>query len=122
MALRLRPDAFDAMIVQIFTPGDLSPNTSPEVIFMRAIITVIGHDMVGIIARVTAILSQNNVNILDISQSVLQEFFAMVMLADLSRCSLPFAELQAKLEEEGRAMGMSVRIQHEAVFESMHRI
>lgn len=89
---------------------------------MRAIITVIGHDMVGIIARVTANLSKNNVNILDISQSVLQEFFAMVMLVELDRCGIPFAELQGQLEEEGRAMGMSVRIQHEAVFEAMHRI
>jgi ACT domain-containing protein len=89
---------------------------------MRAIITVIGHDMVGIIARVTAILSENHVNILDISQSVLQEFFAMVMLADLEKCDLPFAKLQSLLEDEGKAIGMSVRIQHEAVFQAMHRI
>jgi ACT domain-containing protein len=89
---------------------------------MRAIITVIGRDMVGIISRVTANLSQNNVNILDISQSVLQEFFAMVMLVDLEKCALPFAELQKQLEEEGRPMGMSVRIQREDVFEAMHRI
>lgn len=89
---------------------------------MRAIITVIGRDMVGIIARVTANLSKNNINILDISQSVLQEFFAMVMLVDLGQCGLPFAELQKQLEGEGLAMGMSVRIQREDVFEAMHRI
>lgn len=89
---------------------------------MRAIITVIGKDMVGIIARVTANLSQNNVNILDISQSVLQEFFAMVMLVDLEKCAIPFSELQKQLEDEGRTMGMSVRVQHEAVFQAMHRI
>ena len=89
---------------------------------MRAIITVIGRDMVGIIARVTAILSNNSVNILDISQSVLQEFFAMVMLVDLEKSEIPFADLQTKLEAEGNAMGMSVRIQHEAVFQAMHRI
>lgn len=89
---------------------------------MRAIITVIGRDVVGIIANVTANLSKNNVNILDISQSVLQEFFAMVMLVDLEKCELPFADLQKQLEDAGQTMGMSVRIQHEAVFQAMHRI
>lgn len=89
---------------------------------MRAIITVIGRDMVGIIAHVTAILSQNNVNILDISQSILQEFFAMVMLADLSESGIPFAELQKKLDEAGHELGVTIRIQHESVFEAMHRI
>lgn len=89
---------------------------------MRAIITVIGRDMVGIIARITANLSQNNVNILDISQSVLQEFFAMVMLVDLGSCAIPFSELQKQLEDEGNTMGMSVRVQREDVFEAMHRI
>jgi ACT domain-containing protein len=89
---------------------------------LRAIITVICRDTVGIIARVTANLARHNVNILDISQSVLQEFFAMVMLVDLEKCDAPFAELQKQLEEDGRAMGMSVRIQREDVFQAMHRI
>lgn len=89
---------------------------------MRAIITVIGKDMIGIIARVTANLSKNNVNILDISQSVLQEFFAMVMLVDMEKSAIPFADLQKQLENDGEAMGMSVRIQREDVFQAMHRI
>jgi ACT domain-containing protein len=89
---------------------------------LRAIITVIGRDMVGIITRVTAILSKNNVNILDISQSVLQEFFTMVMLVDLEKSTVPFTGLQKQLEDEGRAMGISVYVQHEAVFQAMHRI
>ncbi len=89
---------------------------------MRAIITVIGRDTVGIIAHVTAILSQNNVNILDISQSILQEFFAMVMLADLSGSSIPFAELKTLLDEAGQQLGVTIRIQHESVFEAMHRV
>jgi len=89
---------------------------------LRAIITVICKDTIGIIARVTAILASNGVNILDISQSVLQEFFAMVMLVDLTKCAIPFADLQKKLEAEGQAMGMSVRMQREDVFEAMHRI
>jgi ACT domain-containing protein len=96
--------------------------TGPEGNAVRAIITVICKDTIGIIARVTANLARNNVNILDISQSVLQEFFAMVMLVDLEKCPLPFAELQKELEEDGRALGMSVRIQREDVFQAMHRI
>jgi ACT domain-containing protein len=96
--------------------------TAPEVNAVRAIITVICKDTIGIIARVTAALARNEVNVLDISQSVLQEFFAMVMLVDLGRCRVPFAELQKELEEDGRAMGMSVRIQREDVFQAMHRI
>lgn len=96
--------------------------TIPEVLNLRAIITVIGRDTVGIIARVTAILSQNSVNIMDISQSILQEFFAMVMLVDMAKCVVPFTELKTQLEEVGSGMGVTVRIQHEAVFEAMHRI
>jgi ACT domain-containing protein len=93
-----------------------------EVLRLKAIITVICKDTIGIIARVTANLARNNVNILDISQSVLQEYFAMVMLVDLEQCAIPFAELQKQIEEDGRAMGMSVRIQREDVFQAMHRI
>jgi len=89
---------------------------------MRAIITVIGKDRVGIIAGVSGILAQNNVNILDITQTVMQEYFTMIMLVDLSNMSLPFDELKNSLEEEGHALGVSVRIQHEDVFKSMHHV
>jgi ACT domain-containing protein len=89
---------------------------------LRAIITVVGRDMVGIIARISAILAKNNVNILDISQSVLKEFFTMVMLVDMEKCPIPFDELQKQLDEEASGMGMSARILREDVFQAMHRL
>lgn len=89
---------------------------------MRAIITVIGKDRVGIIAGVSGILAQNNVNILDITQTVMQEYFTMIMLVDLSNMTLPFGGLKDSLEEKGHTLGVSVRIQHEDVFKSMHHV
>lgn len=89
---------------------------------MRAIITVVGKDKIGIIAGITSVLSKHKVNVLDISQTILQEYFTMIMLVDLSRMEISLAELKQKLEEEGANLGVSVRIQHEEIFQSMHRI
>ncbi|NLO47522.1 MAG: ACT domain-containing protein [Clostridiales bacterium] len=89
---------------------------------MRAIVTVIGKDKVGIIAYVCSILAKNGVNVLDISQTVLQEYFTMIMLVDASGCSLPFTDLSALLKEEGLRESLSVRIMREDIFEAMHRI
>ncbi len=89
---------------------------------MRAIITVVGKDKIGIIAGITSVLSKHKVNVLDISQTILQEYFTMIMLVDLSRMEISLAELKQKLEEEGSNLGVSVRIQHEEIFQSMHRI
>lgn len=89
---------------------------------MRAIVTVIGKDQVGIIAAVCALLSENNVNVLDISQTILQEYFTMIMLVDVSEIKGSFAELSAALDEEGQRRGFSVRIQREDIFQAMHRI
>jgi ACT domain-containing protein len=89
---------------------------------MRAVITVIGRDKVGIIASVSGILAENNVNILDISQTIMQNLFTMIMLVDISEASTEFAKLAEKLENKGAELGVSVRIQHEDVFASMHRI
>ena len=89
---------------------------------MRAIVTVIGKDRVGIIASVCNILMQYGVNVLDISQTVLQEYFTMIMLVDASACSVPFAELATALRDEGETMGMQIRAQREEVFNAMHRI
>jgi len=89
---------------------------------MKAIVTVIGKDRVGIIADVCAILAQNGVNILDISQTVLQDYFTMIMMVDTSGCRLAFAELAKLLRDEGESTGLSVRIQREDIFEAMHRI
>ena len=89
---------------------------------MKAIVTVVGKDRVGIIAGVCNALADFNVNILDISQTVMQGYFTMMMAADVSGCNVPLAELVTKMEEAGRDMGLTIRIQREDIFEAMHRI
>ena len=89
---------------------------------MRAIVTVLGKDRVGIMSLVCALLAQHNVNILDISQTVLQEYFTMVMLVDLSACTASIGEMSDLLEQAGREQGLSIRIQREDIFNAMHRI
>ena len=89
---------------------------------MKAVITVLGKDRVGIIAGITAALAQNQVNILDISQTILQDYFTMIMLVDLDRAVSPFATLRQVLDEEGERLGVSIRIQQEDIFKSMHHI
>lgn len=89
---------------------------------MRAIITVIGKDRVGIIASVTRLLADQNVNVLDITQTILSDFFTMIMLVDAGNCKLPFAELAALLTKEGSHLGLSIQAQREDIFHAMHRI
>ena len=89
---------------------------------MKAIVTVIGKDQMGIIASVCALLSGYDVNILNISQSILQEYFVMVMLVDLSNCKSSIVELSEKLDQSGQERGLSIRIQREDIFNAMHRI
>ena len=89
---------------------------------MRAILTVIGKDRIGIIAKVCTLLAADDVNILDISQTVMQEYFTMIMLVDTSASSTPFDELARKLDETGQREGLSIRIQREDIFNAMHRI
>ena len=88
----------------------------------KAIVTVIGKDQVGIIAAVCAQLSEKNVNVLDISQTVLQEYLTMVMLVDVTNASLPFAKLKEALAEAGKERNLDIRIQREDIFNAMHRI
>ena len=89
---------------------------------MRAIVTVIGKDQVGIIARVCTLLCQQNVNVLDISQTILQGYFTMTMLVDSSQSKLPFAQLVKLLEEEGQAHELVIHVQRGDIFNAMHRI
>ena len=89
---------------------------------MRAIVTVIGKDRVGIIADVTALLAQYGVNVLDISQTVLQEYFTMILLVDAAQCTVPFADLARTLDEAGTQRGLQIRAQREDIFNAMHRI
>lgn len=89
---------------------------------MRAIITVIGKDRVGIIAEVCALLAKNNINVLDISQTILQDYFTMIMMVDTSNCEMPFAQLVQYLQEEGKKTGLNIHAQREDIFNAMHRI
>ena len=89
---------------------------------MRAVVTVTGTDRSGIIAKVSGFLYERNINIEDISQTILGEQFAMIMMVDTSEASENFVSLAAALEEMGKEIGMSVRIQHEDIFNAMHNI
>ncbi len=89
---------------------------------MRAIVTVLGKDRVGIMSAVCSLLASHNVNILDISQTILQEYFTMVMLVDTAGSDVPFADLAALLEQAGRERDLSIRAQREDIFNAMHRI
>ena len=89
---------------------------------MKAIVTVIGTDKVGIIAQVSAVLAENNVNILDISQTIMQEYFTMIMLVDLDKIKISFSELSDLLTEKGETIGVQIKIQREEVFKAMHQL
>ena len=89
---------------------------------MKAIVTVVGKDQVGIIAAVCNMLADYNVNVLDISQTVMQGYFTMMMVVDVASATLPVAELAQKLEEKGKEMGLSIRLQREEIFQAMHRV
>ncbi len=88
----------------------------------RTIITVVGKDTVGIIAKVCTYLAENNVNILDISQTIVQEYFNMMMIVDMSKLSKPFEVAVSELAELGKELGVQVKCQREEIFDKMHRI
>jgi ACT domain-containing protein len=88
----------------------------------RVIVTVIGEDKVGIIANVSTLLAEANANIVDISQTVLGEFFTMIMLVNMEKASVPFDELKRRLNAKAEAMGLKIEAQHEDVFKFMHRV
>lgn len=89
---------------------------------MKAIVTVVGKDRIGITAAVCTLLAHYQVNILDISQTVMQGYFAMMMAVDTAKSEIPFAEMAKKLEAKGEEMGVSIRLQREDIFEAMHRV
>ena len=89
--------------------------------YMKAIVTVIGKDRVGITASVCSLLARHNINILDITQTVLQEFFTMVMLVDTTACEKSIGEMADILEQAGGEQELSIRIQREDIFNAMHR-
>ena len=89
---------------------------------MKAVITVIGKDSVGILANVSAVCAKNNENITDVTQSVQQDVFAMIMMADISGCSVEFSDFVDQMTLLGEQTGMTIYVTHEDLFNSMHRI
>lgn len=88
----------------------------------KIIITVVGKDTVGIIARVCTYLAEKHVNILDISQTIVQEYFNMMMIADIDKSSVPFGEIAEEMERIGQEIGVVIKCQREEIFTKMHRI
>ena len=89
---------------------------------MKAVITVIGKDAVGILAKVSTICAENNANVIEVTQSVLQDMFAMIMLVDITKISNDFVVLQDKLTALGDSLGLKIHTMHEDIFNTMHRI
>lgn len=87
---------------------------------MKAVITVLGKDMVGILARVSQTCAEANVNVVEVTQSILEEYFAMIMLVDISKMNVSIDEFQKKLKE--KVSDMEIHVMHEDIFNSMHRI
>jgi ACT domain-containing protein len=88
----------------------------------RVIITVLGHDQVGIIAEVATLLAENQANILDISQTILQEFFTMIMIVDISKSNSNVEQIRDLLQNKGEEWNLKITVQHEDIFNYMHRI
>lgn len=97
-------------------------NLSEEKIMKRTVITVVGNDNVGIISKVSKECAECGVNIVDITQSVLQDFFAMVMLTDIEKLNCGFPEFSDRLKKLGDKLGLKIHAMHEDIFKSMHRI
>ena len=89
---------------------------------MRAVVTVVGKDKTGIISRVSTLLAEKGVNILDISQTILEDYFAMIMIVDVSKATVKLADLAEESRAMGEKIGMSVRVQHEDIFNVMHGV
>ena len=89
---------------------------------MKAVITVVGEDRVGIIAMVSDTLARNNINILNINQNILEGFFNMVMIADMAKSTATIKDIQHIFQEKGKEMGLEIKVQHEDIFKLMHRI
>ena len=89
---------------------------------MKAVITVIGKDKVGIIAKTSAECAKHGANIVDISQTVMREYFTMIMLVEINGVGVDFASFATDMEKMGRESGVDIRVMHEDIFNSMHRI
>ncbi|ARP50014.1 hypothetical protein B6259_03450 [Ruminococcaceae bacterium CPB6] len=88
----------------------------------RAVITVLGKDIVGILAKVSAICAENSVNVLEVTQSVLQDLFAMIMLVDITDLKVPFSQLIDSFSAMGKKENLTIHVMHEDIFDAMHKI
>ena len=89
---------------------------------MKAVVTVVGKDRVGIIANICMELANYNVNVLDISQTVMQGYFTMMMVVDVTEANLPLSLICQQMDAKGQEMGLSIRVQREDIFQAMHRV
>ncbi len=89
---------------------------------MRAVLTVIGKDTVGILAKVSAVCASHNANVIEVTQSVLQDMFAMIMMIDIQNLNIPFADFSDEMAALGKGLNLSIHVMHEDIFNSMHRI
>lgn len=89
---------------------------------MKAVVTVVGQDRVGIIAKVSNTLAENKVNILDLSQTILDSYFTMIMIVDIGNSEKSIKELSELLDKDGSDIGVSIKIQHEDIFKTMHSV
>ena len=89
---------------------------------MRAVVAVIGKDTVGILAKVSTICADFNANVMDVTQTIMQDLFAMTMLVDITNCTEQYSVLAEKLKKCGEEMGLQIHVMHEDIFNSMHRI
>ena len=89
---------------------------------MRAVITVIGKDTVGILAKVSAICAEYNANVIDVTQTVMQDLFAMIMLVEIGKINAGFREFSDRMKELGQSQNLSIHVMHEDLFNSMHKI
>ena len=89
---------------------------------MRAVVAVIGKDTVGILAKVSSICAECNANVMDVTQTIMQDLFAMTMLIDITSCSVDYNVLADKLKAAGSDMGLQIHVMHEDIFNSMHNI
>lgn len=89
---------------------------------MRAVVAVIGKDTVGILAKVTAICAEHRANVMDVTQTVMQDLFAMTMLIEISDLSIEFSAFSDELKKAGEEMGLQIHVMHEDIFNSMHKI
>ena len=89
---------------------------------MKAVISVIGKDRIGILSKVCDICAQRNINVVEATQSILEDLFAMIMVADISQMTCKLSDFSDEMNQLGESLGLSIRVMHEDIFQSMHRI